>query len=86
MDRYIILDPGFDHGDSHHGVVNKGLLNAAPQKDNVYIAASKHLPQLDWVADKNLVRHFDINMYPAGYHDLEPTEYRSLVLQYQAAF
>ncbi|WP_300319076.1 glycosyltransferase [Idiomarina sp.] len=86
MERYIILDPGFDHGDSHHGVVNKGLLNAAPQENNVYIAASKHLPQLDWVDDENLVRHFDINMYPAGYHDLEPTEYRSLMSQYQAAF
>ena len=40
--RWIVIDPGFEHQDSHHMVVNNQIVSACSD-DNVVIVSGKNL-------------------------------------------
>lgn len=77
--RYIVLDPGFEHQDSHHPVVNGQLYNACSDKEKFVIVTSKQLCFESPWKGAEVIPYFDVNLYPDGYQDLPPSLYSETV-------
>ncbi|GMQ47894.1 glycosyltransferase family 4 protein [Vibrio sp. 10N] len=87
--RYIILDPGFEHHDSHHEVVNSRILSAANESDEIIIVAGKQYQEAETENKKCAVKvlpFFDLNMYPVGYHNLEHEPYQAIMADFYQHF
>tara|TARA_B100000700_G_C15062130_1_gene866576 strand:+ start:979 stop:3291 length:2313 start_codon:yes stop_codon:yes gene_type:complete len=72
--RWIVIDPGFEHQDSHHMVVNNQIV-AACADDEIVIVAGKNLEPSAIKLDAEIIPFFDINLYPVNYHNLPHAEY-----------
>ncbi|MBB67412.1 MAG: hypothetical protein CMP19_07765 [Rickettsiales bacterium] len=72
--RWIVIDPGFEHQDSHHMVVNNQIVSACSD-DNVVIVSGKNLEHSTVDLNAEIIPFFDINLYPVNYHNLPNAEY-----------
>ena len=72
--RWIVIDPGFEHKDSHHMIVNNQITSAC-ESDEVIIVAGKNLDAAPLNLNAQIVPFFDINLYPVNYHNLPMSEY-----------
>lgn len=78
--RYIILDPGYEHHDSHHEVVNARIIKAAKESDEIVIIAGKqYLPDEKNNTPAKIIPFFNLNMYPVGYHNLPQEHYKAIM-------
>ncbi|MDD8059332.1 glycosyltransferase family 4 protein [Shewanella metallivivens] len=84
-EKYIVLDPGFEHQDSHHQVVNSLISSGCQECDELIIVAGKHYSGGHFGQAK-VLSYFDLNMYPVGYHDLGPDEYEVIVEDFYQHF
>lgn len=75
--RVIIIDPGFEHQDSHHMVVNTQICSAF-NHEKIIIASGKSLSQKISIPNAKIIPFFDINLYPVNYHDLPRKEYHEI--------
>lgn len=72
--RWIVIDPGFEHKDSHHMIVNNQITSAC-ESDEVIIVAGKNLDASPLNLNAQIIPFFDINLYPVNYHNLPMSEY-----------
>ena len=72
--RWLVIDPGFEHKDSHHMVVNSQIVSACSD-DEVIIVAGKSLNCGNLGLNAKVIPFFDINLYPVNYHNLPNNEY-----------
>ena len=63
--RWIVIDPGFEHQDSHHMVVNNQIVSACSD-DNVVIVSGKNLEHSTVDLNAEIIPFFDINLYPVN--------------------
>ncbi|MFZ8201880.1 glycosyltransferase family 4 protein [Alteromonas portus] len=79
--RWIIIDPGFEHQDSHHMVVNSQIVSACDNEE-VIIVAGKTLERENTPLNAEIIPFFDINLYPQNYHDLPNSDYYNIRNQF----
>ena len=72
--RWIVIDPGFEHKDSHHMIVNNQITSAG-ESDEVIIVAGINLDASPLNLNAQIIPFFDINLYPVNYHNLPMFEY-----------
>lgn len=84
--RYIVLDPGFEHKDSHHQVVNDLIARSAPENEKVIIVAGKNYCGDTQIAKADIISFFAINLYPENYHNLKQSVYESMVRALSQSF
>lgn len=75
--RWIIIDPGFEHQDSHHMVVNSQIVFASGD-EKVIILAGKNYEGSNIPFNAEVIPFFDINFYPVNYHNLDHNEYTKI--------
>lgn len=84
--RYFIIDPGFEHFDSHHWVVNELISHAIESTaiKELIIFANQNLEESQNTTFAKIIKHFTVNLYPRDYHDLPHEEYKALVTLIQS--
>ena len=58
--RWIVIDPGFEHKDSHHMIVNNQITSAG-ESDEVIIVAGINLDASPLNLNAQIIPFFDIN-------------------------
>lgn len=79
--RWIIIDPGFEHQDSHHMIVNSQIISACDNEE-VIIVAGKNFERENTSLNAEIIPFFDINLYPENYHDLANDKYYNIRNQF----